>query len=93
VDLRIGIEVTGGPRADTIGSPEPFEALFGSSQIMMGAIVREKLKSAQPDVLIFPPIDDFAVLDFFRVKEILDSSSGIGEELKRGIDKALSASR
>jgi len=92
-DLRIGIEVTGGPRADTIGSPEPFEALFGSSQIMMGAIVREKLKSAQPDVLIFPPVDDFAVLDFFRVKEILDASAGIGEELKRGLDKALSASR
>jgi predicted acylesterase/phospholipase RssA len=44
-------------------------------------------------VLIFPPIDDFAVLDFFRVKEILDASSGIGEELKRGLDRALNASR
>lgn len=93
VDLRIGIEVTGGPRADTIGTPEPFEALFGSSQIMMGTIVREKLKSAQPDVLIFPPVDDFAVLDFFRVKDILDASSGISDELKRGIDRVLNVSR
>ena len=93
VDLRIGIEVTGGPRADTIGAPDPFEALFGSSQIMMGTIVREKLKNARPDILIVPPVDAFAVLDFFRVKEILDASAGIGEELKRGIDRAISAAR
>lgn len=93
VDLRIGIEVTGGPRSDALGTPEPFEALFGSSQIMMGTIVREKLKSARPDVLIFPPIDDYAVLDFFRVKDILDASAGVADELKRGIETALTASR
>lgn len=92
-DLKIGVEVTGGPRADAIGVPEAFEALFGSSQIMMGTIVQEKLKSARPDILLFPPIDDFAVLDFFRAKEILDASAGIADQLKRELDSALTASR
>lgn len=92
-DLKIGVEVTGGPRADTIGVPEAFEALFGSSQIMMGAIVQEKLKNARPDILLFPPIDDFAVLDFFRAKEILDASAGIADELKHALDAALTVSR
>ena len=93
VNVRIGVEVTGGPRSDAIGAPEPFEALFGSSQIMMGTIVNEKLKSARPDILLFPPIDDFAVLDFFRVKDILDASSGVADELKRGLEAKLNASR
>lgn len=92
-ELKIGVEVTGGPRADAIGVPEAFEALFGSSQIMMGTIVQEKLKSARPDILLFPPIDDFAVLDFFRAKEILDASAGIADQLKRELDAALTASR
>lgn len=93
VDLRIGVEVTGGPRADSTGAPEPFEALLGSSQIMMGAIVQEKLKSARPDILLMPPVDPFAVLDFFRVREILEASAGMADELKRGIDAAITAWR
>ena len=91
VDLRIGVEVTGGPRVGDTGAPEAFEALLGASQIMMGAIVQEKLKSARPEILLEPPIDPFAVLDFFRVREILDASAGIADELKRGIDAAVTA--
>lgn len=93
VDVRIGVEVTGGPRNETEGLPEAFETLLGSSQIMMGAIVQEKLKSAHPDILLVPPVDPFAVLDFFRVREILDASAGLADELKRGIDAAITAWR
>lgn len=85
VDLNIAIDVTGGPLESVGGLPTPTEAMFGASQLMMHAIIQAKLASSPPDLVVAPPVSRYRVLDFLRVRTILQETSGLREELKRKI--------
>eukprot|EP01037_Dinobryon_pediforme_P009592 gene9592-9669_t len=86
-DCVIAVDVTGGPRAQRVHAPEPFEAMFGAAQIMQAAITNEKLKNARPDILLRPAIDQFKALDFFNVRDILKSAEPLRDELKRALEE------
>ena len=85
VDLNIAVDVTGGPLESAGGQPTPTEAMFGASQLMMHAIIQAKLASSPPDLVVTPPVSRYRVLDFLRVRTILQETSGLREELKRKI--------
>ncbi|SHJ18765.1 patatin-like phospholipase family protein [Aureimonas altamirensis] len=85
VDLNIAVDVTGGPLESAGGLPTPTEAMFGASQLMMHAIIQAKLASSPPDLVVTPPVSRYRVLDFLRVRTILQETSGLREELKRKI--------
>ena len=92
VGMVLAVDVVGMPvRSDNGRPPGAREALFGSSQILMQALIAEKLKSRQPDVLIRPPIDGIGVLDFLKAKDILAATACVREEVKAAVGRRLDA--
>ncbi len=90
VDITIAIDVSGaGREPNASGMPSAFEALVASSQILQHSIVREKLKSSQPDIYIDVEVDKFHVLEFHRFREILAAAAPAKAALKRQIEKIL----
>ncbi|NND49792.1 MAG: patatin-like phospholipase family protein [Rhizobiales bacterium] len=90
-DITIAIDVTGGPVGDATHRPSMMDALMGSVQIMLGALVAARVDALPPDILIKPPVDSFRILDLFSFDEILAASQPVKETLKRKIDRAFSA--
>lgn len=90
-DFVIASDVTGGPLNSGTTLPTPREAMFGSSQLMMHAIIRAKLRCVSPDVLIEPPVSSYKVLDFLRARTIIEETASVREDAKRRIGEALEA--
>ncbi len=82
-DIVVAVDVTFGGRSRERRIPTPFESMFGAAQIMQGAITAQKLKMRPPDILVRPAVEQFAVLDFLRVGQILRAAEGAKDELKR----------
>lgn len=92
VDLTVAIDVSGGAHEPSKSRiPGATEVLFSATQILQRSIVREKLKSSKPDVYIDVAVDQFHVLEFHRLKEILAAAAPAKEELKRELARILSA--
>jgi NTE family protein len=87
----VAVDVSGGPAESGGGLPKSVEAVIGSQQIALRAIINEKLKSAAPDVLIRPEVSRYRVLDFLKIEDILAAAEPAREETKRALDKLLSA--
>lgn len=90
-DIIVAVDVSGGAHAETAQPPGAFEAMLGAAQIMQGAIVAEKLKASQPDILVRPAVGGFRALDFFRARQILQAAEASREILKRDLGTALEA--
>jgi NTE family protein len=90
-DIVIAVDVTFGGRLRERRIPAPFESMFGAAQIMQGAITAQKLKMRPPDILVRPPVEQFAVLDFLRVGQILRAAEGAKDELKRKLSAQMEA--
>ncbi|MEN3929522.1 patatin-like phospholipase family protein [Microvirga sp. W0021] len=88
-DFTIAVDVTGGPHAEVSQSPNGFAIMFGSLQLLQGAIITEKLKSRKPDILLKPDVDHFRMLDFFAAQKVLTASEAIKDTLKRQIELSL----
>jgi NTE family protein len=58
---------------------------------MQRAIVREKLKVQQPDVYVDVEVDEFYVLDFHRLRQILAAAERAKEHLRRQLKRVLSS--
>ena len=57
---------------------------------LKASIVSEKLKAAQPDILINAGTSHFQVLDFMKVDEILAAAEPAKERLKAQLARVLS---
>lgn len=91
-DLVLAVDVVGGPEPrDDKEIPGGMDALFGSMQLMLQSITREKLKLNQPDILLQPNINAYRVLDFLKAREILEAAEPMREETKRRIDRIVSS--
>jgi len=94
VDLTIAVDVSGAARqsGDTaIPGPRALEALFAVSQIMERSIVREKLRSHRPDILVDTASEGVGVLEFHRFREIIAAAEPAKQALKRQLERVLSA--
>ena len=90
VDITVAIDVSGGGREpNASGVPSAYEAIFTSSQILQRSIVRQKLKSEQPDIYIDVDVGHFNVLEFHRFREILVEAAPAKAALKRQLEKVL----
>jgi NTE family protein len=91
-DILIAIDVTGVTVPSAKRShPTALEALFASSFLFERSIVREKLKSRQPDIYIDAGTGRFQVLDFLKVKEVLEAAVPAKEKLKARLARVLGA--
>lgn len=91
-DIIVAIDVTGAPVPSAKRDhPSAFEALFSSAFIFERTIVREKLKSSRPDILIEGGTSRFQVMDFLKVDEILAAAEPAKERLKAQLGRVLSS--
>jgi len=90
-DIVIAVDVVGSP-VPREGRPFPssFDALFGTSQILMQRITQEKLKNRGPDILLQPEHDNVRVLDFMKTQDILTRAEPLRTEAVRQISGLLS---
>lgn len=88
-DIVIASDVTGVRTFDVDKAPSTAEVLFGSIQITLHALVDAKLAMRPPQVLIQPPIEEFRVLDFFKLKQIIEATRPVKDEVKRKLETAL----
>jgi NTE family protein len=90
-DIVVAIDVSGAPVPDPRrATPTVLEALFASAFLFERTIVREKLKSAQPDILISAGTSHYQVLDFLKFDDILAAAAPAKEKLKQQLMRVLS---
>ncbi|HEX2255212.1 MAG TPA: patatin-like phospholipase family protein [Afifellaceae bacterium] len=88
-ELVVACDVAGGPAGEPNRCPGLLETIVGAAQLSMQAIVAEKLKWQQPDILVRPEINGIFVLDFLKTEAILDMNAGFKDDLKRRLDQAV----
>ena len=90
-DIVVAIDVSGAPVPDPRRNyPSAVEALFASAFLFERTIVREKLKSQQPDILVPAGTSHFQVLDIMKVDEIMAAAEPAKEKLKAQLARILS---
>lgn len=91
-DIVIAVDVTGAPKKRPGRTlPNSFDTWLGAAQITLHSIVREKLKSIQPDILIRPEIGGIGALDFFKTPDILQAGDAVKDDFKRQLAARLDA--
>ena len=62
--------------------PGPWQSVFGAITVMGQAIVTEKLKHAQPDLILRPRVGFFGMFDFLQASAILRVAETMVPEIK-----------
>ena len=86
--ISVAVDLTADESKAGDGIPSTTDAMFGTIQIMQHAITQAKLADHPVDVLIRPEVSRFRVLDFFRVREVLEAAEPIRDEVKRKLETA-----
>ena len=90
-DIVVAIDVSGttmpNPKRD---HPNALEALFASAFLFERSIVREKLKSSKPDILINAGTGQFQALEFLKFTDILAAAEPAKARLKAQLARVLS---
>lgn len=82
-DFTVAIDVSGVPfPAPDRAHPTATESLFAASFIFERTIIREKLKTQQPDILMQAGTSHFQLLDIWRLDDILSAAEPAKQELK-----------
>lgn len=87
----IAVDVGGGALVSDPRIPEPIEAMFGASHILMGSVVQRMIERHPPDMLIRPAVGAFAGLDFFKAADILAAAEPVKDDIKRALDARLAS--
>src|SRR5690606_22894715 len=91
-DILVGIDVNGAADEKLAGiEPGLFDASFLASQIMSQTMIRNMVKHHPPDVYVQPQVNDFGILEFWRVREILATAEADKDRFKRAVEKAIVA--
>ncbi len=85
----VACDVVAGPVSGGAAGPSPFDAMFGSAQIMQTAITAKMLRYRAPDLLLRPAVSDFKVLDFFNAGQILQAADEEKDTIKRALEQVL----
>jgi NTE family protein len=85
-DIVIAVDVTFGGRMRDRRMPTLLGSIFGSAQIMQGAITAQKVKLRPPDILLRPGVERFNVLEFMRAGQILQAAESAKDQLKRALN-------
>lgn len=87
-DIVIAVDVVGAPvPRESKDDISMLDSLFGSSQILMQTITKQKLKQDQPDILVSPPHDTIRVLDFMKAERILDKAESLRDVTRQQLEK------
>lgn len=81
-DIVAAVDISGVPPAGRNELPNPWECIYASVLTMGHAIVAEKLKRTQPDLLIQPNVGGFRVLDFHRASAIMRAAEPVKTDIR-----------
>ena len=91
-DITVAIDVNAKTAKADIGPrPTAVEVIVQSIQILQKSITRERLRYRRPDIVIQVAVDQFAVLEFTKPREILEAAQPAKDILRRELLRALSS--
>lgn len=91
-DLLIAVDVSGVTEKQGRDTPPSMlESLFSLSFFFERSLIREKLKSKQPDIYVEAGTGTFNVLDFLKVRDILEKAEPAKVRFKAQLERALRA--
>jgi len=90
-DITVAVDVTMGKARHAPRRPGVADVLFGSLQIMLGALVAARIDANPPDILIRPPVEEFRLIDMFSFERIVAAADPVKDTLKRELDRAVTA--
>lgn len=91
-DITIAIDVSGTAREPaSMTPPSAFETLMAFPQILQHALVREKLRTRQPDIYIEVDVSPFQVHEFLKIKGILAAAEPAKAALRDKLLRILNA--
>lgn len=90
-DIVIGVDVVGTPVGADDYMPSTFEAVIGSNQLTMCAIMENKFRLHPPHIFLRPNVERIGLLDFTKFEQVLSQSAGVRDELKRALDVVLTS--
>lgn len=91
-DILVGIDVNGDPanrlnRTDYKG----LDVWFGAAQIMMHSLIAHMMAAYPPDLYVRPHVDAFGVLEYWRVREIVENATRDKDNFKRQLSRKVEA--
>lgn len=91
-DLTVAVDASGAP-VRRVGQecPKAWETLFSANFIFERTIIREKLRTSQPDLYIDAGTSHFQILDFLKVDEILAAAEPAKERVKQQLSRLIEA--
>lgn len=84
-DLVVAVDVSGDAAEPGESKPDVLDSLFNTFEIMQRAIVTEKMKHTQPDILLRPKTSGIRLLHFHKAEQIFAQSASAADELKSAL--------
>jgi NTE family protein len=81
-DVVIAVDCSVEHSGDDKTVPGPWQSVFGAITVMGQAIVAEKLRHAQPDLILRPRVGFFGMFDFLQASAILRVADTMVPEIK-----------
>jgi NTE family protein len=91
VDIVVAVDVTGRPRAANGTNRSNIELAVGSLLILFHQVAGLRRTISPPDIYIQPANDSISGGDFFRVREVMYQAAPAKDQLKRELEKRISA--
>lgn len=90
-DIVVAVDVSGRPREANGKNRSNMELAVGSLLILFNQVASLRREISPPDIYVRPAIDSFSGGDFFRIREVLEQAQPAKDQLKRELEKRLSA--
>ncbi len=91
MDIVIAVDVSGRPREANGKNRSNIELAVGSMFILFNQVASLRREISPPDIYVRPALDSFSGGDFFRIKEVIEQSQPAKDQLKRELEKRLTA--
>ncbi len=91
-DVSIAVNVGGTRTPGKSRTPNVWDSVMGSLELMQEATLSEKLKRRKPDVCVHPDISNVPLLAFGKAARVLRESAPAVTEMKRQIEEILARS-
>lgn len=89
-DIIIAIDVNGSPEpSEDDVPPGLIDTGFVATQIMIQTIVRDHLQKYPPDIYVQPSVNPFGLMEFWRVRELIEAAEADKDRFKRAVEERL----
>lgn len=89
-DIIVAIDVNGSPEPSEDDVPPGLVDIgFVATQIMTQTIVDAHIEKYPPDIYVRPSVNPFGLMEFWRVRELIEMAEGDKDRFKRALEEKL----